>query len=493
MVKKEWFLLAVILLLGIFWRFANYSIRWTLNQDQARDAVIALYSINSHKIPLLGPPSSAGSFSFGPIYYYVIIIFTLLSPGLVNGPWIGFTLLSLVTVLLFFLVGKVVYGVRFGLLLGLLTAFASVEVFNAPDMLNPMLVSVSATAAFLTIAKFLQVKSIKYAFLSGIFIGLAINFHLQSLGLLSLVLFALIFSKDEFKQRIIQGMAVGIGLVLSFSPLIYFDFLNKGIWVKSLIDYLLVGQNKFSQVNPVINEILAFWPPFWGNVISYNFLIGYLCVALFIICLIYCYIKKIAQTKFFWIILLSFLFQAILLKFYKGPRLQGYLVVYHPFIIFLTGWIIGTIFKMNKFFGMAVLSAILLTSTYSDWKIINAPSQNPTVFKIKEMVDQKKPDKKQIFTYTDSNTMSLPLFYLWFREGKIDENGGKIGICKSFIERDESLSNYIENCPGSDNLMFVEEDIKVFDLNSSSVKDTAGLSKLSPELLYGWLYERYKK
>lgn len=57
--KKEIALLLVIVLFASFWRFYNYENRWTLHQDQARDAVIGLYAIEIRQLPLLGPPSSA--------------------------------------------------------------------------------------------------------------------------------------------------------------------------------------------------------------------------------------------------------------------------------------------------------------------------------------------------------------------------------------------------------------------------------------------------
>ena len=89
--KIEILLFCLVLFSAIFWRFTNYSNRWTLSQDQARDAIIALEAIKEKGLPLLGPPSSAGPFSFGPTYYFLIIFFTILSSivsslaALING------------------------------------------------------------------------------------------------------------------------------------------------------------------------------------------------------------------------------------------------------------------------------------------------------------------------------------------------------------------------------------------------------------------------
>lgn len=190
----------------------------------------------------MGPPSSAGNFSFGPLYYYVIIIFTYLLP-FVNGPWVGFTLLSVCSVIIFYYIGKKIGGLAFGTILGLVSAFSSASIFHAPDLLNPMLLVFFVPLSILSMIKTLESKRFIYPAMLGFSTGVAINSHLQSLGLIFLIILTLIFKKSK---KIKTSLGIILGLIISFGPLIYFDLQNNGVWIKSIFEYLRFGQNKFN-------------------------------------------------------------------------------------------------------------------------------------------------------------------------------------------------------------------------------------------------------
>ena len=292
-----------LLIFAAFFRFANYPDRLTLHQDQARDAIIAQYSIDHKTLPLLGPPSSAGLFSFGPIYYWIIISFNLLMPFFVFGPWLGFTLFSLLSVYIFYLLGKNLYGHRFGLLLALVSAVCASEVLNAPDMLNPVLISFFTTLALFSSVMLLKKQKLLYGLLLGLSVGTALNLHLQAIGLLSLLVITPVILRS-FKILIVSLL----GFIISFLPLIYFDIINKGIWVKSVIDYITTGQNKFNVFYSLKDEVISFWPKLWGEVISSNAYVGYFLLILFLFAF-----RKRFINKGVALILSVFLFQIILM------------------------------------------------------------------------------------------------------------------------------------------------------------------------------------
>lgn len=474
-------LLFGIILLAVFWRFYNYDNRWTLQQDQARDVVIGLYAIENGKIPLLGPPSSAGNFSFGPLYYWIIIIFTVILP-FINGPWIGFTLLSVFSVVIFFYIGKELGKLPFAVILGLVTGFSSASVSHAPDMLNPMLVGFFVPLSLLAMIWSLQKEEIIYPIILGFAVGGAINSHLQSLSLLPLLFLILLFKNS---QRIRTAVGITLGLLISFGPLIYFDLRNQGIWINSIIKYLLVGQNKFNLTNFWLVDLMDFWPRLWGEVITNIPITGYFLIWLFIVAFIFTVLKKQVQ-KSIWIVLLVFISQIIILKFYKGPRLPVYLILQHSLIVFLVSWSLWRIWLIGRFLGIGLIVSILLLSSYSNLKIINTPSQTPLILALKSEIDNKKGvTDKQVYSYERSYGVSLPLFYLWLREGKIKPEGDKIGICHYSIERDINLFDYIIDCPDNENLIISLDQYKVFDLNQNT--NLSGLDYLTQEKIYDWV------
>lgn len=485
MVRIEIILFILLVGTAFFWRFANYDQRWTLNQDQARDAIIALESIEQHKLPLLGPPSSAGAFSFGPIYYWFIIFSTLITQPIIFGPWICFTLLSVVSVVLFYFLGRALYGKTFGFILGSIAAFAPLDVTNAPDMLNPMPVGFLTVFAFFASVYLLQKKNLIYGSLLGLSIGLAINFHLQSLGLLTLIPLSILMLEADKKKKILLSLVTICGFIIAFLPLLYFDILNKGAWLNSVFQYLTAGQNKFSSPTSLLDEFRSFWPNLWGETILNRPDFGFVLIGLFIIS-VFLYRKKLIVSKSFLVILISFLIQALSLHYYKGPRMTVYLIVYHPYLIFFSAWSIWVIWKMQKYIGGILLFILISIAAFSDWKIVQFPtSQIPQVLELKNNLENTQKGPFEVSSYDSSFTISLPVFYLLKKEGKISQNGTKVGICNHFIIRTTDLKSYTTNCPDEKGLSEVG--------NFRIYKNPQGeLFKITPEKIYNWIYDNYK-
>ena len=76
--RRYWklYLLLIILIIGIFFRFYNTPMRYSLGDDSSRDAMVAFEDAKEFQLPLLGPFSSLGPFTFGPWYYYQLIFKT---------------------------------------------------------------------------------------------------------------------------------------------------------------------------------------------------------------------------------------------------------------------------------------------------------------------------------------------------------------------------------------------------------------------------------
>lgn len=487
-IKSVEFLFIFLVLFSAFsWRFINYSERWTLSQDQARDAIIGLEAIKERSLPLMGPPSSAGAFSFGPTYYWLIILFTLLTPNLVFGPWIGFTLLSFTSVLLFYMIGKSLGGKYLALILGLIASFTSSDVFNAPDMLNPMPIGFLTTLSFISAIYLIEKQKIFYSLILGLSVGLAINFHLQALGLLTFFPLCIFLNNFNFKQKLKVVFGLICGLITAFAPLIYFDFNNKGVWINSIFQYLTVGQNKFNNSLSLINEIATFWPNFSGEIIFNNQSLGYLIIVIFIVSLMLVLRQKPIAKKSVQIILISLLLQIVALHFYKGPRMPVYLISFHPYFIFFLGFSVWEIWKFQRILAVFLLLFILTWQSISNYQIINTGSQVQKVLKIKAELKSKIKPPYDIYSYPSSFNISLPLFYLLQKEGKISENGVKIGVCDHYINRSENLTDYDENCPSNENIIISEENLRIYDL-----KNASNLFKITPEKIYSWIYDNYK-
>lgn len=416
MIKKHWGLI-VIILVAIFWRFWNFDNRWVLNQDQARDAIIGLYALRHNIWPEIGSPSSAGPFNFGPWYDWLIMFWEKVIPT-INGPWIGFAMMSVVSVILYYLTG--------GWIAGILAAVAVGQVENAPDMLNTVIVGFSSGLAWWGTKKLIKTDKWKWGIVVGAGVGLSINFHFQSLGLLAILVAIIIFDIKKI-------FGLGLGLLISFLPLIVFDIKRNGVWINSVIEYYTVGVNRFYVPVRWLTEIRDFWPQLFGSITVGINNFGYIWLILGLILMI----KKTKVDRFWWILMVIFLIDIFLMRNYKGVRSREYMIVFHGMIILICSWIVGEYYKLNKYVGLLILGIVVgLAGVKNRQNIKQNPSQAQAVLEIKEELEnglkpfRTKDDNKIYFEqYQQSDMISMPMFYLYYRENRVGNAGTKISFC----------------------------------------------------------------
>lgn len=422
-IRFSWWI--VIIATAVFWRFWDFGNRWVLNQDQARDAIIALYATRNNTAPEIGSPSSAGPFNFGPWYDWIIMFWEKVIPS-IDGPWIGFGILSVVSVIAYAKIGQILYGKKGMIIFGLIASLAVGQVQNAPDMLNTVIVGVSGILAMWTGLKLIKTEKVIWMVMTGFFVGLSINFHFQALGTLSWLSALVLVNKFNLTKRIKWAAGLGSGLVFAFIPLIIFDLKRGGVWIRSVIEYYTVGVNKFYVPVRWLTEIRDFWPQLFGDVVVGEKIFGYFLIVIgaFVV------IKKYKNIdRFWWVVMVSFLIEVMLMRNYKGVRSREYLIAFHSIIILLCSWFTMEFFNLNKFFGGLILGLILLLAGINNWNSITKyPSQAKIILDIKEELDKKYAGKMNIENFEQSDMVTLPLFYLYYFENRIGE-GTNLSMC----------------------------------------------------------------
>lgn len=469
------FYLILILLLASFWRFANYPSRWVLNQDQARDATIALYSIRNHTLPLVGSPSSAGAFNFGPAYDYLITFFSIIFP-FDSGPWVGFTLLSILTVYLFYLIGTTLGTPHLGLLLALLSAVSTELISNSPDMLNTVIVAFGVTLTLYFVIKFLVSGSLKFAPIIGLAAGFTLQQHFQSLGLSTLLVTSLLFRKN------IKSILLALSsFLLSLSPLIYFDLTHNFTWIKSVIYYYTVDVHKFWAPTSWRIDLGTFWPHLFGQVTVGLPLFGYFLIFLVLISYFIFLTSKsrfqILNSRFLIPIVLSFFLQVLLLRYYPGTRSREYLIAFHPFVIFFAGLALFIISQKSKPIFLFLITGILFLSTISNLETIQIKSQAPLIYSLKSSLDKKAPSPISLYSDPNSNMLSLPIFYLLYHQNRISDTGIPILACI--------------NCQNNGQLI-AKESLSPTQIYYLYLLPTPTNYHLTPDLIFSWLYINYQ-
>ncbi len=429
-VGKHWFgicVVLVVLLAGLL-RFYNYDVRWALAHDQARDALVAREALRQHIIPVLGSFSQAGSFVMGPIWYWLLTIATAFYPQSILTPWVAITLSYVAVVYLMILIGKELGGKWLGLLVGLFTAVSPSQIAQSSDLINPSGVAIFSVLSIYFAIKYIKTKKNIFLFLFPFFVALAINIHLQAIGLVSLILVTLILQKPNNIKSI---AFLFTGFILPFVPLIIFDLRNNFYDLRSLIDYYLYGQYRIYVPNRWLTYVGLYWPSAWAYIIGGQKTFGYLSIYLLSIFTPYLILKgKI--TKPLLSIILSFLLIFIMLRFYRGERFDSYLIFAHPFVLILTGWVSYNLFKLNRTLGFLVIVLLVLGNVQINSSNIFS-STNSALAHAKEWdeaLTKAYPDKKfKIYDFQQKyKSSSLPLSLYLDLNNKIDDNGTKVGL-----------------------------------------------------------------
>jgi hypothetical protein len=351
-------LLLIAMLIAVFFRFYNTPNRYGFDIDPTRDGLIVDYAAKTLQFPLIGPPSGIGPFTFGPWYYYQLIVFKIIFPFLNFAPWIYIGILSTIAVFIMYKIGVLLQGKKLGLLLMVLFALTPAETGQIRALSNPTLIPLYGVLAIWIFIKFVKEKPpLWMSFLWGLVLGIGINNHYQMLGLLPLPIIIFFYKKEKRWTGILSFIA---GLFISFLPLFIYNFIHGWSTVKGLIFYATQGTKGVYIPNRWLSYVTDFWPVFLAYVLGIPAKAG-LYVGL-VIGLVIGYLtlrRKISIPSIFLVITFSINF--LVLRFFPGQREYYYLLYLHPLILILFGLVILWLFnfKLGKCLGGLIVLLVL--------------------------------------------------------------------------------------------------------------------------------------
>ncbi len=471
----------LILLLAAVFRFYNYENRWALASDQARDAIIGRQALLLHQVPTLGPFSQAGTFVMGPIWYWLVVMATAIYPGSIITPWIILTISYVVVVYVMMLSAKELGGKYLSIIVGIFTAVSTSQVAQSTNLTNPSGIAILSACSVYFAIKYIKSRKSLYVFLFPLFLSLAINVHLQAIGLLPLFFITLILKRPNFKQLLISIGA----FILPFIPLLYFDIGNNFYDTRSIIDYYLYGQYRIYVPNRWLTYVGVFWPNAWAWIIGGEKILGYLAVLMIALITAYSVWKRNIKKQMM-VIILSFFLSVVMLRYFRGERFDSYLMFLHPFILILTGWVCFELFKLNRFVGILIIILFVFGSVRTDYFMIKnstAHMQENVGYWKNLLINTYPGTKFALYDLSDRSPgfrMSLGLFLE--EANKLNDNGYKIGIGNPLPQYRMFHSKIKGASVGED----------LWDINSSSSGELSkeGAKFVNPSAIYqdveGW-------
>lgn len=427
-------LIFAVIVLAVFFRTYNYLGRIYIHADNAWLIQVSRYSFDNLKIPLVGPFSSAGPFFYGPWYFWIFGLLTILPLGILTH-WYMMTLISLFSIYLIFGIGREIGGKWVGASAAFFAAISTAHVNNSFDVWSPALIPFLVTLILVFLLRFAKASKLLDLFVISFLVGLAITIHFQSILLAPTLLVAafFIFSKKESLPKLLKSFFImTVGFAIPFLPLLYFDANHNWYNSSSLLVYLLVDQYKIWVPNRWFTYLFDYWPQTWAFIIGGNNLLALFLIALVTILTVF-KIKSVNKLKPFYIVATVFFLEVLMLRFYRGERFIYYSLFAHTFVIVLTAYATWQLFKINKYIGL-LLSVLIVSLTVKN--SVSYFNNNVFTFGLVSSI------KNEIYSaYPNSNfdvygcnmngkSVSHPLALLMYYDLRNSLDGVKIGLCE---------------------------------------------------------------
>lgn len=431
--KKNWylFLLFLLILIALFFRFYNFPLRYGLGDETVRDAVVGIEGARQLQLPLVGSFSSAGPFTFGPWYYYQLIIFSLIfsSP---YASWIYLSLASVLCVVVLYKIGELVENRTFGLLLAFFGTISPALIIAGTHLTTQNLTNIYAMLAVWIFLKLsLQKLSNWWGFIFGIILGIGVNLHYQMAGLLILPVILFIYKPKQFLCLITSLVGIGV----TYLPLLFFDMNNHWFTVRNMLYYIQYGKNAIYVPNRWLFYLRDFWPSYWADVLGVPQFTAAIIILLFLSLIIYKYFKR-QLPAYIILLLIAFAFNFILLRYYWGPRFFGYLNFLRPFVFLFTGYVFFTICKTikRKYALLAIVTFLTILILPKNIKHLDIDPFSTEMIKRVQTIEVNYPDKKfkvygckgVLSGWYTATTKSL--VFLLESKNKFSDSGMKLGV-----------------------------------------------------------------
>lgn len=345
--------LVAIFIIAAFFRFYDLPNRAMFGNETVRDAVVGLVGARQLQLPISGPFSSIGSFTFGPWYWYHLIFGYLFLPT-AYAAWYVLAGMSLVYVVVLFAIGFLLDGPVLGLIAAYLVAISPTQLVAAMHLTQPNLLLLYVGLVVLIFLLITHAQRLQrfLVFVLGLTYGIAVNFHYQAISLAVVILSAIIWLKHLKPLPYLI-----LGFILVNLPLLAFNLLNHWHTLRNVC--LTVGEmDKFIYVpNSWRIYLFQFWPELWSDHLGISRWLGLIWATVVVLTIAWSLWKK--QNRRLPAIIASLGAMFILLRYYKGERFLSYYNFFSPFIFILSAWPLAFLFKI-KTYGKFVIAGLLL-------------------------------------------------------------------------------------------------------------------------------------
>lgn len=323
---KRIIILALLFLLSFSLRIVGGFRNMIFWQDQARDAyLMRQFHEQGVKFIAYGPKASVGNFYLPPLYYQVNYFFSSIfgfRPLIMQ--WVIVLVESFTPVILFLILERLTNR-RLALTASIIYSLSFLPILYGSSAWNPNMTPCLTSLALLFFLRHLQEKS-KWSIIFGIFsIGMAISFHYQAVVVIPFVILVFFMSL----RRSIANLKFWVlgGFLFALTLLPYFMAEINAHWAnaQAVIRYFSEIHSQYYDRVTKPQFVLTFIPEFFERVLLGTNVRGILLGRIILFLGGVAALISGFKHKKSWILLVYFGLIFVMLRVYKGDKMDYYM------------------------------------------------------------------------------------------------------------------------------------------------------------------------
>ena len=426
--KPDFIPFLLIILTAAFLRMYRIGSYMTFLGDEGRDVIVAR-EILSGNITLLGPRASAGDFFLGPIYYYMIAPFLLLTNYDPVGPAIMVALFGVGTVALVYFFAKEFFGMKAALIASILYAISPLVIAYSRSSWNPNPMPFFSMLTFYALYKAGEKKSLKLFFAVGFLVGIMMQLHYLTVFIISIIaLYVLISTFFELKRKslgvqvknlFIHSGSILLGFFAGFAPFLAFEIRHNFPNIRTILRFIF--QDNFTSdyitntsfINIVENvffrlfaRLLTKFPPPEQVAISESSTLIFLQWATVILAIVsIAFLLRANNKKIILLLCLWLGLGVVQFGIYKKAIYDYYFGFLFPIPFLLIGNFLGSLFDLKRI----RIAGIVVGSIIFSWLFYLNISGYPFQYPPNRQKDQAKMIAEFIMQKTDGKPFNFAL------------------------------------------------------------------------------------
>lgn len=291
--RKPLFYLLLILVAAALVRFYRLPEMANFDFDQEYASNFAYLIFNEYPIRFIGQPLSIDGLYMGPWYFYFLTPFFYLFGLHPLGGFVGSVLVGLITILIYYWVGKEFFGSKAGLIAAGLRGFLFSKIEVDWTMVPAYHTDGIILLTWLCFYRYWQGKTL-YLVPLGLLFGLYTSIH-PILFPFYLVFLTLLLIKRRLPDLKITLLSV-ISFILPILPLIIFEFLHSFLEITRLVSLFTEGSGSSKDPAQLLSFIqINLYEPF--KVLGISSVSSQLLSLIFLGSFIYLTVKKHSFLK----------------------------------------------------------------------------------------------------------------------------------------------------------------------------------------------------